>query len=95
MSRKMNKILNQIGQPKLVRKTIMTESSRGGDFSEETRTQIVIAIPSNVFESSSDLERFFQSTICAEINRIHREMTELEVTGRICDFVIVDRCNGR
>ena len=78
----------------MVRKTVVTEASRGGDFSEETRTQIVLSMPSNIFNTCEDMANFFQGAVCGEVNRIHKEMIELEVTGRICDFMVPDRCNG-
>ena len=37
---------------------------------------------------------FFEEAVTAEINRIHREMHELEIVGRIGDLVVPERCLG-
>ena len=55
---------------------------------------MVFAIPSDTFEAKSAAEYFCEEAVTAEINRIHREIHELEVTGRVGDFVVQDGCTG-
>ena len=93
-SRAEKRNLCRVGQPKLVRRKKTTQSSRCGDFTEETRTQLVVTIPTDVFEAKSATEYFFEEAVAAEINRIHREMHELEIVGRIGDLVVPERCSG-
>ena len=87
--------LSLVGQPKLVRRMKTTKSSRYGDFTEEIRSQLVLAIPSDTFESKAAAEYVCEEAIVAEINRIHREVHELEVVGRVGDLVVRERCTGK
>ena len=82
-----------VGQPKLVRWKKMTEM-RCGNRAEEIRSQVIMAVPSNLFRSESEMKYFFEEAVCAEINRVHKEIHHLEATGRVADLVSNERCTG-
>ena len=89
------KEIKLVGQPKLVREKVITEGrNRYGNSAEEIRSQLIMAIPSNLFKSESEKKYFFEEAICAEINRIHKEQVHLEVTGRVGDLLAQTRCTG-
>ena len=88
------KEIKLVGQPKLVRWKKKTEG-RYGNTVEEIRSQIIMAIPSNLFKSESEKKYFFEEAICAEINRVHKEIIHLESTGRVADLVTETRCTGK
>ena len=88
------KEIRLVGQPKLVRWKKKTEM-RCGNQAEEIRSQLIMAIPSNVFRSESEKKYFFEEAICSEINRVHKEIIHLEVTGRVADLVIRNRCTSK
>ena len=88
------KELKLIGQPKLVRWKKKTEGRHGNSSVEEVRSQIIMAIPSNLFKSESEKKYFFEEAICAEINRAHKEIIHLDMTGRVADLLSEIRCTG-
>ena len=87
------KEMKLVGQPKLVRWKKKTEG-RYGNVVEEIRSQMIIPIPSNMFKSESEKKYFFEEAVCAEINRVHKEMVHLDLTGRVADLLSEVRCTG-
>ena len=89
----MSNIFSRIGQPKLVTKKKLSNPKHDGNFYEETRSQLIMSMPYNVFKSHDDLGKFFEQAVCAEINNIHKQMLQLEVLGRASEWV-TGGCNG-
>ena len=62
----------------------------GGNQCTEVQFKMSMILPTKLYMTKRDLEKFFEETIALELANIHYEIIELEAVGRTSGFIYDD-----